>query len=206
MKTISLDRKEDIRQFWEIMGFNEGDFISIIGRTGSGKTAVSLILACLAYEVNRKKVLFIGSEDYQDKFNEYCSRYQKKNIKKTRSDDDWVTIRVTNNDISFEEIKEYVREYDPDLVVIDSYVAYKGFDDVMDFATQLKSLAMVDKKVVLVTTQLSRIDDEKDIQGNCLSFVSSIILFCSLQDKAIHAEVIKCRDKDTAKIFESDYL
>lgn len=201
MKTINLDRVSDIRNFWDVAGFDKNEFISIIGRTGSGKTALSIILACLAYGKYNKKVLFIGNEDYKDQFDRYSSRYPGQ---KQRPEDNWVTIQVAHNDITFEEIKEYSRTYDPDLIVIDSYAAYKGFDDIMDFATKLKSFVSTEEKTLIVTTQLSLIEDDKVMEGNYLSFVSDTVLFCSLQDKSIHAEMIKSRRMQKS-IFESKY-
>jgi len=201
MKTINLDRVLDISRFWEIMGFDENEFISIVGRTGSGKTALSIILACLAYGQYNKRILFIGDEDYREQFDRYSSRYPSQ---KQRKDDDWVTIRVINNDITFEEIKEYSRIYNPELIVIDSYVAHKGFDDITDFAMKLKSFVDTEKKTILVTTQLNRIDDDKVLEGNFVSYVSDSVLFCSLQDKSIHAETVKSR-RGLQNIFESEY-
>jgi archaellum biogenesis ATPase FlaH len=192
----------DIEDFWNVVGFNQGDLISIVGRTGSGKTTMSIILACLAYERYNKKILFIGSDDYQDRFDKYSRLYQENKI--VRKDDDWVVIRVSNNDINFEEIKEYVREYDPDLIVIESYATYRGFEDMMDFATKLKSLVNIDRKTIIATTELSIVDEES-LEGNYLSFVSDIVLFCSLQDNYVCSEVIKGRGKITNNIFESEY-
>lgn len=207
MKIINLDRVFDIKTFWDVIGFDQSHFISVIGRTGSGKTALSIILACLAYGKYGKKVLFIGNENYKDQFDRYSARYPSQ---KQRKDDDWVTVQVVNNDITFEEIKEYSREYDSDLIVIDSYVAYKGFDDVVDFATKLKSFVITENKIVVVTTQLSRVEDCKELDGNYLSFVSDTVLFCSLQDEAIRAEIIKSRQTEQSRpteqnIFESEY-
>jgi archaellum biogenesis ATPase FlaH len=156
----------------------------------------------LAYEKHNKKILFIGSEDYQERFDKYSLLYQENKI--VRKDDDWVAIRVSNNDINFEEIKEYVREYNPDLIVIESYATYRGFEDMMDFATKLKSLANIDKKIIIATTELSKVDDES-LEGNYLSFASDTVLFCSLQDNHIRSEVIKSRGKITNNIFESEY-
>lgn len=204
MKIIKLDRTLDIGEFWEITGFNQLGFISIVGRTGSGKTALSIILACLAYLRYNKKILFIGNEDYREQFDRYLLRYQSSSLSIKRKEEDWVTIRVVNNDITFEEIKEYSRTYDPDLIVIDSYAVYKGFDDVMDFATKLKSFVSTEKKTLIVTTQLNLIEDDKVLEGNYLSFVSDIVLFCSLQDKGIRVETIKSR-KAQKDIFELEY-
>ena len=200
MKTIKLDRTLDIKDFWNAIGFGN-NFISIIGRTGSGKTALSVILACLAYGQCDKKILFIGNEDYRDQFDKYSSRYPSQ---KQRKENDWVTIRVVNNDITFEEIKEYSRDYSPDLIVIDSYVVQRGFDDVVDFATKLKSFVSTEKKTLIVTTQLNRVEDDNIPEGNYLSFVSDTVLFCSLQDNSIRAEIIKSR-QGRQDIFESEY-
>lgn len=200
MKTINLDRVSDVKNFWDIMGFDKNEFITIIGRTGSGKTALSIILACLAYGKYNKKVLFIGSENCKEQFDKYLLRYKIKE----REENDWVTIQVAHNDITFEEIKEYSREYSSDLIVIDSYVAYKGFDDVMDFATKFKSFVNTEGKNIVVTTQLNRTEDCEELEGNYLSFVSDTVLFCSLQDESIRAEIIKSRQMQKG-IFESTY-
>jgi len=201
MKIINLDRVSDIQTFWDVAGFDKKEFISIIGRTGSGKTALSIALACLAYGKHNKKVLFIGSEDCREQFDKYLLRYH---CDREREENDWVTIQVANNDITFEEIKEYSREYQSDLIVIDSYVAYKGFDDIMDFATKLKSFVNTEDKTIIVTTQLNRVEDCNEMEGNYLSFVSDTVLFCSLQDKSIHAETIKSR-QTRKDVFELEY-
>jgi len=204
MKTINLDRRLNIKSFWDIVGFDRKEFISIVGRTGSGKTALSIILACLAYLKYGKKILFIGNEGYREQFDKYLLRYQNSSLSMKREEEDWVTIQVVNNDITFEEIKEYSRSYNPDVIVIDSYVAYKGFDDIMDFSTKLKSFVGTENKTVIVTTQLNRIDDGKVLEGNYLSYVSDMVLFCSLQDKTIRVEMLKSR-QGKQNTFESEY-
>jgi len=201
MKTINLDRSLDIKRFWDVIGFVNGTLITVMGSTGAGKTTVSIILACLAYAQNRK-ILFIGNEDYHDQFDKYSLRYGSKKTKKPREEEDWIAIRVINNDINFEEINEYVREYSPNIIVIDSYAVHKGFDDMMDFSMKIKSLASVSEKIVIVATESNVTSD--DLAGNVHSFVSDIILFCSLQDKSIRIEVIKSRS-GIKKIFESEY-
>lgn len=203
MKTIKLDRILDISEFWETTGFNS-EFISIVGRTGSGKTALSVILACLAYLKYNLKILFIGNEDYKEQFDRYLLRYQSSSLSIKRKEEDWITIQVVNNDLTFDEIKEYSRIYAPDLIVIDSYAVYKGFDDIMDFATKLKSFVSTEKKTLIVTTQLNRIEDDKILEGNYLSFVSDMILFCSLQDKTFRVETLKSRQA-RQDVFESEY-
>ena len=204
MKTIKLDRTLDIKDFWDTVGFDKKEFISIVGRTGSGKTALSIILACLAYLRYNKKILFIGNEDYREQFDRYLLRYQSSSLSIKRKEEDWITIRVVNNDITFEEIKEYSRLYNSDLIVIDSYAVYKGFDDVMDFSTKLKSFVSTEGKTLIVTTQLNRVDDDKILEGNFVSFVSDMVLFCSLQDKSIRVETVKSR-QGRQDIFESEY-
>lgn len=203
MKTIKLDRVLDIKDFWSIIGLDKKEFISVIGRTGSGKTALSIILACLAYLKYNKKILVIG-EDHREQVDRYLLRYQSSSLSIKRKEEDWVTIQVMNNDITFEEIKEYSRLYNPDLIVIDSYAAYKGFDDIMDFSTKLKSFVSTEEKTLIVTTQLNRIDDDKVLEGNYLSYVSDTVLFCSLQDKSIRVETLKSR-QGHQDIFESEY-
>jgi hypothetical protein len=74
----------------------------------------------------------------------------------------------------------------------------------MDFATKLKSFVSTEKKTLIVTTQLNLIEDDKVLEGNYLSFVSDIVLFCSLQDKGIRVETIKSR-KAQKDIFELEY-
>ena len=204
MKTIKLDRTLDIKDFWDTVGFDKKEFISIVGRTGSGKTALSIILACLAYLRYNKKILFIGNEDYREQFDRYLLRYQSSSLSIKRKEEDWITIRVVNNDITFEEIKEYSRLYNSDLIVIDSYAVYKGFDDVMDFSTKLKSFVSTEGKTLIVTTQLNRVDDDKILEGNFVSFASDMVLFCSLQDKSIRVETVKSR-QGRQDIFESEY-
>jgi len=203
VKTIKLDRVLDIKDFWSIIGLDKKEFISVIGRTGSGKTALSIILACLAYLKYNKKILVIG-EDHREQVDRYLLRYQSSSLSIKRKEEDWVTIQVMNNDITFEEIKEYSRLYNPDLIVIDSYAAYKGFDDIMDFSTKLKSFVSTEEKTLIVTTQLNRIDDDKVLEGNYLSYVSDTVLFCSLQDKSIRVETLKSR-QGHQDIFESEY-
>jgi replicative DNA helicase len=165
-------------------GWQPGNYISIVGRLGIGKSWLLEYFSCVAYH-DGKRVLYISPEmsinEVEQRWDTlmgtmYGYRFQndklqlgeinleeyKQWLTKAQERSDWITYD-SNSGKSFTVpgIAQMVNEFSPDLVAIDGVALLEGPGDalwskVREISKGIKSLAQNTKVVAMVTAQANR--------------------------------------------------
>ena len=142
-----IKRKIDMK--WVVEGLLQESGLSILaGRPKSGKSTLTRQLAksiirgeeFLGRKVKHGKVLYCALEE-----SEYLLQKQFKNLGITADDNDVFKIHIGDMDLlkAKEPLTEYIREFDPALVVIDTLSLFAKFTD-------SNSYDEVDKKMTMI--------------------------------------------------------
>jgi predicted ATP-dependent serine protease len=155
-----------------------------VGRLGVGKSTLAQYLACQTYKTG-KRVLFLSPEmsvdevhlrwdTFMGKMNGYTflndklqtgevnMKEYKKWLEEVKVRKDWLTLDSANGKkFNVSNIKGFINEFSPDLVVVDGVALLEGIGEqswlkVMDVSYGLKSLAQNHKIVIMATMQANR--------------------------------------------------
>lgn len=166
------------------IGWQEGDLVSIVGRTNIGKTWLLLYIAGVAWK-HGYRVLFISPEISKKKlelrwdtvvgrmFNftfpfskilegdlDYAKYEQWLQTASKRGD--WLTVEsYYGSSFNVPAIQSVVTEFSPDLIAVDGISLIKGegnedWEKVKNVAYGLKAVASTTQKVVIVSSQANK--------------------------------------------------
>ena len=172
-----------------LLGWQPGNLISIIGRTGKGKSFLSMYMACFAY-LEGYRVLYFTPEmtnaEQEDRFDTIMGalmgfKFSNKKIMVGDVDEtfeqyaeqmskrkDWGMIDSDyDRPLSINAIRNYIEQFGPQVVVIDGFlllnIGKKDWQSMLDAAMELKAIAQSKKIVMLITSQATKASKEKDM-------------------------------------------
>jgi replicative DNA helicase len=193
-----------------LLGWQPGNLISIIGRTGKGKSFLSLYLACFAYSEGYRVLYFspeMTNEEQEDRFDTIMGalmgyKFSNKGLmvgdvneakyaeyaKRMSKRKDWGMIDSDyDRPLTISAIRSHIDQFGPQVVVIDGFlllsIGKKDWQNMLEAAMELKSLAQSKKIVMLVNAQATKASKEKDMPedtdiygGEALAQASNVLI------------------------------